>query len=73
MDAVGMNLKILIICNNGAEKLILESNDICMYAVILCFTQPTAEYYGLPYRYSLFSFCEGHFQWLFLYKKEREN
>ena len=43
MDAVGMNLKILIICNNGAEKLISESNDICMYAVILCFTEPPAE------------------------------
>ena len=43
MDAVGMNLKILLICNNGAEKLILESNDICTYAVILCFTQPPAE------------------------------
>ena len=46
MDAVGMNLKILIICNNGAEKKReLESNNICicMYAVILCFTEPPAE------------------------------
>ena len=26
----------------------------------------------MSYRYFLFSFCEGHFQWLFLYKKKED-